>query len=74
MSYTELVGDVASRLKAVYPKGATAFAIEEEIASRLYDDTLTQMSSIERRHFLMAKASAVNGVVAKDATEAFFRA
>jgi uncharacterized protein YaaW (UPF0174 family) len=51
VSYTELVGDVASHLKVSYPKGTNAMAIETAIVSKLYDETLSKMSTSERMHF-----------------------
>lgn len=52
VSYTELVGDVASHLKVSYSKDADAMEIETAIVSKLYDETLNKMSTSERKRFI----------------------
>ncbi|MBB2932802.1 hypothetical protein [Paraburkholderia silvatlantica] len=52
VSYTELVGDVASHLKVAHTKGANAMAIETAIVSKLYDETLSKMPTFERKRFI----------------------
>ncbi|QIN62591.1 hypothetical protein SBC1_26070 [Caballeronia sp. SBC1] len=51
VSYTELVGDVGTHLKATYAKGANAATIEEAILSKLYDDAVSKMTPEERQRY-----------------------
>jgi uncharacterized protein YaaW (UPF0174 family) len=53
VSYTELVGDVGTYLKATYAKGADAATIEEAIVSKLYQDTLSKMTPGQRQQFTL---------------------
>ncbi|MCX4177380.1 MULTISPECIES: ubiquinol-cytochrome C chaperone family protein [Paraburkholderia] len=51
VSYTELVGDVGTHLRATYAKGADVATVEEAILSKLYYDAVSKMTPEERQQF-----------------------